>query len=125
MSVSVTLPAMGESVTEATITRWLKKEGDRVEVDEPLLEVSTDKVAPGAPAPIAGPLLAIGAGAAETLPLGAERAVIAQPGAAAPSAAPVPARAPAPPRVSPPPPAAPVSAPAPPPPAVAATPPIV
>ncbi|MFD8795307.1 biotin/lipoyl-containing protein, partial [Streptomyces vinaceus] len=44
MSVSVTLPALGESVTEGTVTRWLKAEGERVEADEPLLEVSTDKV---------------------------------------------------------------------------------
>lgn len=44
MAVSVTLPALGESVTEGTVTRWLKAEGERVEADEPLLEVSTDKV---------------------------------------------------------------------------------
>ncbi|WP_338052771.1 biotin/lipoyl-containing protein, partial [Protofrankia coriariae] len=44
MSVSVTMPRLGESVSEGTVTRWLKKEGERVEADEPLLEVSTDKV---------------------------------------------------------------------------------
>src|SRR4051812_12721194 len=54
MSESVSLPALGESVTEGTVTRWLKKVGDRVEVDEPLLEVSTDKVDTEIPSPIAG-----------------------------------------------------------------------
>ena len=54
MSESVTLPALGESVTEGTVTRWLKKVGDRVEVDEPLLEVSTDKVDTEIPSPVAG-----------------------------------------------------------------------
>ncbi|WP_327511796.1 biotin/lipoyl-containing protein, partial [Dietzia lutea] len=44
MAFSVKLPALGESVTEGTVARWLKKEGDTVEIDEPLLEVSTDKV---------------------------------------------------------------------------------
>ena len=51
MSVSVTMPRLGESVTEGTVTRWLKKEGERVEADEPLLEVSTDKVDTEIPAP--------------------------------------------------------------------------
>ena len=54
MSESVSLPALGESVTEGTVTRWLKQVGDRVEVDEPLLEVSTDKVDTEIPSPIAG-----------------------------------------------------------------------
>ncbi|MFE2709116.1 biotin/lipoyl-containing protein, partial [Streptomyces mirabilis] len=54
MAVSVTLPALGESVTEGTVTRWLKAEGERVEADEPLLEVSTDKVDTEIPAPPAG-----------------------------------------------------------------------
>ncbi len=125
MSVSVTLPAMGESVTEATITRWLKKEGDRVEVDEPLLEVSTDKVDTEVPSPVAGTLLAIRVSEDETIDIGAELAVIGQAGAAVPFAAPVPAPAPAPTPVYAPAPAAPVYAPAPAAPAVAATPPIV
>jgi pyruvate dehydrogenase E2 component (dihydrolipoamide acetyltransferase) len=56
MPVSVTMPALGESVTEGTVTRWLKKEGDHVEVDEPLLEVSTDKVDTEIPSPVAGVL---------------------------------------------------------------------
>ena len=51
MSHSVQMPALGESVTEGTVTRWLKQEGDRVEVDEPLLEVSTDKVDTEIPSP--------------------------------------------------------------------------
>jgi pyruvate dehydrogenase E2 component (dihydrolipoamide acetyltransferase) len=54
MSVSVTLPELGESVTEGTITRWLKAVGDTVEVDEPLVEVSTDKVDTEIPSPVAG-----------------------------------------------------------------------
>ena len=56
MAVSVTLPALGESVTEGTVTRWLKAEGERVEADEPLLEVSTDKVDTEIPAPASGVL---------------------------------------------------------------------
>src|SRR5260221_392145 len=123
MSVSVTLPAMGESVTEATITRWLKKEGDRVEVDEPLLEVSTDKVDTEVPSPVAGPLLAIRVGEDETIDIGAELAVIGQAGAAVPFAAPAPAPAPAPTPVYAPAPAAPGYAPAPAPPALPAPPP--
>ena len=59
MSESVNLPALGESVTEGTVTRWLKNVGDRVEVDEPLLEVSTDKVDTEIPSPIAGVIEAI------------------------------------------------------------------
>jgi 2-oxoglutarate dehydrogenase E2 component (dihydrolipoamide succinyltransferase) len=54
MSFSVQMPALGESVTEGTVTRWLKQEGDQVEVDEPLLEVSTDKVDTEIPSPAAG-----------------------------------------------------------------------
>ena len=53
MSVSVSMPQLGESVTEGTVTRWLKKEGERVEADEPLLEVSTDKVDTEIPSPVA------------------------------------------------------------------------
>src|SRR5690606_22374707 len=59
MSTSVVLPALGESVTEGTVTRWLKQVGDTVEVDEPLLEVSTDKVDTEIPSPVAGVLEAI------------------------------------------------------------------
>ncbi|HEY6595150.1 MAG TPA: biotin/lipoyl-containing protein, partial [Asanoa sp.] len=56
MTVSVTMPRLGESVTEGTVTRWLKQEGDTVEADEPLLEVSTDKVDTEIPSPAAGVL---------------------------------------------------------------------
>ena len=59
MSTEVTLPALGESVTEGTISRWLKAVGDTVEADEPLLEVSTDKVDTEIPSPVAGTLLEI------------------------------------------------------------------
>ncbi|WP_295109896.1 biotin/lipoyl-containing protein, partial [uncultured Kocuria sp.] len=58
-SVEVTLPALGESVTEGTVTRWLKQVGETIEVDEPLLEVSTDKVDTEVPSPVAGTLLEI------------------------------------------------------------------
>src|SRR4051812_36941349 len=59
MSTSVTMPALGESVSEGTVTRWLKQEGDQVAVDEPLLEVSTDKVDTEIPSPAAGVLTKI------------------------------------------------------------------
>ncbi|GAA2987135.1 2-oxoglutarate dehydrogenase, E2 component, dihydrolipoamide succinyltransferase [Streptomyces drozdowiczii] len=76
MSVSVTLPALGESVTEGTVTRWLKAEGERVEADEPLLEVSTDKVDTEIPAPASGILSSIKVAEDETVEVGAELAVI-------------------------------------------------
>src|SRR5436309_2921055 len=76
MPVSVTMPRLGESVTEGTITRWLKQEGDHVEADEPLLEVSTDKVDTEIPAPASGTLLEIKAAEDETVAVGAELAVI-------------------------------------------------
>ncbi|TRV75625.1 2-oxoglutarate dehydrogenase, E2 component, dihydrolipoamide succinyltransferase [Streptomyces sp. 130] len=109
----VTLPALGESVTEGTVTRWLKEVGEEVAEDEPLLEVSTDKVDTEIPAPVAGVLLEIVVGEDETAEVGAKLAVIGAPGAApaqAPApAAPAPAAAPAP----EPAPAAPAQAPAP------------
>src|SRR4051794_41213313 len=77
MPVSVTMPRLGESVTEGTVTRWLKQEGDRVEVDEPLLEVSTDKVDTEIPSPAAGVLSRIVVGEDETVEVGSELAVIA------------------------------------------------
>jgi 2-oxoglutarate dehydrogenase E2 component (dihydrolipoamide succinyltransferase) len=70
MSESVSLPALGESVTEGTVTRWLKKVGDRVEVDEPLLEVSTDKVDTEIPSPVAGVIEAILVEEDETVEVG-------------------------------------------------------
>jgi 2-oxoglutarate dehydrogenase E2 component (dihydrolipoamide succinyltransferase) len=108
MTFSVTMPALGESVSEGTVTRWLKSEGDHVNVDEPLLEVSTDKVDTEIPSPVAGILTKIVVQIDQTVPVGAELAIIAD-GAAAPApAAPV-ATAPAAPVT--PPPAAPVVAP--------------
>src|SRR5262245_10775920 len=78
MPVSVTLPALGESVTEGTVTRWLKQEGDTVQADEPLLEVSTDKVDTEIPAPASGVLLSIKVREDETVDVGAELAVIGE-----------------------------------------------
>ncbi|MEV2207644.1 biotin/lipoyl-containing protein, partial [Streptomyces sp. NPDC047970] len=95
MAVSVTLPALGESVTEGTVTRWLKAEGERVEADEPLLEVSTDKVDTEIPAPASGVLASIKVAEDETVEVGAELAVIDD-GSGAPAAAPAPAAAEAP-----------------------------
>ena len=76
MSFSVTMPALGESVSEGTVTRWLKNEGDMVAVDEPLLEVSTDKVDTEIPSPVAGILSKIVVGVDQTVAVGAELAVI-------------------------------------------------
>ena len=76
MSVSVSMPQLGESVTEGTVTRWLKKEGERVEADEPLLEVSTDKVDTEIPSPVSGILRGITVAEDETVAVGAELAVI-------------------------------------------------
>jgi 2-oxoglutarate dehydrogenase E2 component (dihydrolipoamide succinyltransferase) len=99
----VTLPALGESVTEGTVTRWLKSVGDTVEVDEPLLEVSTDKVDTEIPSPVAGTLQEIRVNEDETAEVGSVLAVIgsgaaapaAAPAAPAPAAEPAPAAAPA------------------------------
>ncbi|MGW1134767.1 2-oxoglutarate dehydrogenase, E2 component, dihydrolipoamide succinyltransferase [Streptomyces griseoluteus] len=90
MAVSVTLPALGESVTEGTVTRWLKAEGERVEADEPLLEVSTDKVDTEIPAPVAGVLASIKVAEDETVEVGAELALIDD-GSGAPAEAAAPA----------------------------------
>ena len=107
MSESVSLPALGESVTEGTVTRWLKQVGDRVEVDEPLLEVSTDKVDTEIPSPIAGVIEEILVAEDETVEVGAplvrigdgsgggESAPAAEEPAAAPAETPAPAEAPA------------------------------
>src|SRR5215469_4717256 len=76
MSVSVSMPQLGESVTEGTVTRWLKKEGERVEVDEPLLEVSTDKVDTEIPSPASGILRGIAVDEDETVAVGAQLAII-------------------------------------------------
>ncbi len=97
MAVSVTMPALGESVTEGTVTRWLKKEGERVEIDEPLLEVSTDKVDTEIPSPYAGIVTSIKVQEDETVEVGVELAVISdsaeQDGGAPAAAPPAPAAA--------------------------------
>ena len=103
MTFSVTMPQLGESVTEGTVTRWLKQVGDTVAADEPLLEVSTDKVDTEIPSPAAGVLLAIRAQEDETVFVGAELAVI---GAAGDAPAPAPGEAPSAPAASEPPAAA-------------------
>ncbi|MDX6359853.1 MAG: hypothetical protein QOH37_2907, partial [Nocardioidaceae bacterium] len=76
MATEVNLPELGESVTEGTVTRWLKQVGDQVAVDEPLLEVSTDKVDTEIPSPVAGTLLEIKANEDDTVEVGAVLAVI-------------------------------------------------
>jgi pyruvate dehydrogenase E2 component (dihydrolipoamide acetyltransferase) len=89
MSVSVSMPQLGESVTEGTVTRWLKREGERVEADEPLLEVSTDKVDTEIPSPVSGVLRGITVAEDETVAVGAQLAIIDEEGsgdAAAPAA---------------------------------------
>jgi pyruvate dehydrogenase E2 component (dihydrolipoamide acetyltransferase) len=85
MTFRLTMPALGESVTEGTVTRWLKSEGDHIAVDEPLLEVSTDKVDTEIPSPVAGTLQKIVVGVDQTVAVGAELAII-EDGAAAPAA---------------------------------------
>ena len=101
MSVSVKMPQLGESVTEGTITRWLKNVGDHVNADEPLVEISTDKVDTEIPSPVAGILLSLAAQEDDVVEVGAELAVIGEEsevGAPAEAPAPVasPAEAPAP-----------------------------
>jgi 2-oxoglutarate dehydrogenase E2 component (dihydrolipoamide succinyltransferase) len=86
MSISVSMPQLGESVTEGTVTRWLKQEGEHVEADEPLLEVSTDKVDTEIPSPVSGVLRGITVAEDETVAVGAELAVIDEDGAAAAAA---------------------------------------
>jgi pyruvate dehydrogenase E2 component (dihydrolipoamide acetyltransferase) len=82
MATPVKMPELGESITEGTITRWIKQEGDRVEADEPLFEVSTDKVDTEVPSPVAGVLKTIKVQADETVEVGAELAIIEQDGEA-------------------------------------------
>src|SRR6266571_3555374 len=108
MSVAVSMPQLGESVTEGTVTRWLKKEGEHVTVDEPLLEVSTDKVDTEIPSPATGILRGIAVDEDETVAVGAQLAMIEDesadsapaapaadaPQAAAPAAPPPPTPAP-------------------------------
>ncbi len=120
MSESVNLPALGESVTEGTVTRWLKKVGDRIEVDEPLVEVSTDKVDTEIPSPVSGVLEAILVAEDETVEVGTALATVgdgtgggaapAAPAAEAPTEAAAAAPAPATEAWAPQPPAAPTEA---------------
>ena len=84
MTFRLTMPALGESVTEGTVTRWLKSEGDHIAVDEPLLEVSTDKVDTEIPSPVAGILQKIVVAVDQTVAVGADLAII-EDGAAAPA----------------------------------------
>jgi 2-oxoglutarate dehydrogenase E2 component (dihydrolipoamide succinyltransferase) len=102
----VVLPALGESVTEGTVTRWLKAVGDAVAVDEPLVEISTDKVDTELPSPVAGTLIEITVGEDEVVAVGATLGLIGTAGAPA-------AATPAPPAPAAPAPAAPVAAPVP------------
>ena len=93
MAFSVQMPALGESVTEGTVTRWLKQEGDTVELDEPLVEVSTDKVDTEIPAPAAGVLTKIIAQEDDTVEVGGELAVIGDASESEPKSEAVPAAA--------------------------------
>ncbi|MGA1723861.1 MAG: biotin/lipoyl-containing protein, partial [Ilumatobacteraceae bacterium] len=83
----VTLPQLGETVTEGTITQWFKSVGDTVSADEPLFEVSTDKVDTEVPSPVTGVLSEIRVAEGETVDVGANVAVVGD-GAAAPAPAP-------------------------------------
>ncbi len=111
MTFSVKMPALGESVSEGTVTRWLKAEGDHINVDEPLLEVSTDKVDTEIPSPVSGTLSKILVQVDATVPVGADLAII-EDGAAAPAPVAAPAAAPVAAPTPPPVAAAPVVAPA-------------
>jgi pyruvate dehydrogenase E2 component (dihydrolipoamide acetyltransferase) len=109
MAVDVVMPQMGESIFEGTITKWLKKPGDKVERDEPLFEISTDKVDAEIPSPSAGVLKEIKIAEGQTVPIQTIVAVIDGAGgaaASAPAAAPAPSAAPAKPAAPAPPPAA-------------------
>jgi pyruvate dehydrogenase E2 component (dihydrolipoamide acetyltransferase) len=101
MSVSVSMPQLGESVTEGTVTRWLKREGEHVQADEPLLEVSTDKVDTEIPSPVSGVLRGITVAEDETVAVGAELAVIDEDGSAAAEQATASAQAAPPPAAAP------------------------
>src|SRR5713226_1878488 len=96
MAVDIVMPQMGESIFEGTITKWLKKPGDKVERDEPLFEISTDKVDAEIPSPSAGVLKEIKVGEGQTVPIQTIVGVIEAAGSAAAAApAPVAAKAPA------------------------------
>jgi pyruvate dehydrogenase E2 component (dihydrolipoamide acetyltransferase) len=93
MAVDVIMPQMGESIFEGTITKWLKKPGDKIERDEPLFEISTDKVDAEIPSPSAGVLKEIKVNEGQTVPIQTVVAVIEADGAGAATAAPAPAKA--------------------------------
>src|SRR5260370_792114 len=107
MAVDIVMPQMGESIFEGTITKWLKKPGDKVERDEPLFEISTDKVDAEIPSPSAGVLKEIKVGEGQTVPIQTIVGVIDAAGSAAEApapqkvAAPPPLKAPAPPAPAP------------------------
>ena len=101
MSAKVTMPALGDSVTEGTVTRWLKAEGDTVAIDEPLLEVSTDKVDTEIPSPYAGVIEKILVPVDSTVLVGADLVIIND-GSAGSAPAPVAATAPVIPKPTPP-----------------------
>ena len=86
MATNVTMPQLGESVTEGTVTRWLKNVGDVIKVDEAIVEVSTDKVDTEIPSPVAGVLLEIKAAQDSVIPVGGVMAVIGEAGSVTPSA---------------------------------------
>src|SRR5690242_17000132 len=116
MAVEIVMPQMGESIFEGTITKWLKKPGDKVERDEPLFEISTDKVDAEIPSPSAGVLKEIKVGEGQTVPIQTVVGTIDAAGspASASAAAPAPAATPAPPKAQAPAPAkAPAAVPAP------------
>src|SRR5580704_285586 len=96
MAVDIVMPQMGESIFEGTITKWLKKPGDKVERDEPLFEISTDKVDAEIPSPSAGVLKEIKVGEGKTVPIQTVVGVIDAAGSAAAVPAPDPAKAPEP-----------------------------
>src|SRR5438045_4703795 len=107
MSTDVVMPQMGESVAEGTVVRWIKKVGDQIARDEPLFEISTDKVDAEIPSPAAGVLAEIRVNEGETVPVNSVVAVIGQAaGETASSAATAPARPAPPPAAAPPPPPA-------------------
>ena len=119
MAVDVIMPQMGESIFEGTITKWLKKAGDKIERDEPLFEISTDKVDAEIPSPSAGVLKEIKVGEGQTVPIQTVVAVIeASDGASSSAPAAAPAKQAA--ATAAPPPAAKSAAPAPSAPALAA-----
>src|ERR1043166_6377932 len=98
MATDVLMPQMGESIAEGTVSRWIKKVGDKVERDEPLLEISTDKVDAEIPSPVAGTITEIVVQEGQTVPVNSVVARIAAEGeAASPQPQPQPQPAPAPP----------------------------